>query len=465
MSVWDQFFGDHIMSVHLKENCLLKKKERKPWAWNIKTYDEKIEKSYLIDLMNQTHKEIEERDDWFLEIDRNYSKVIQLWNYRIVIVLPPVSNGIEITIVRPLTRLTFSDYNLDQNIEDLIKTNAKWILIAWSPWEWKTTFAQALIDYYVWLWKIVKTIESPRDLQVPIDVTQYSFSYAPHSEIRDILLLSRPDFTIYDEVRNQDDFSLFKDLRLTWIWLVWVIHATKPINVIQRFIWNIELWIIPEVVDTIIFIEWWSIKYIYQLVQEIKVPAWMKSEDLARPVIQVIDFLTTDIMYEIYSYGEEVITVPMNKIAENKNASPIFKYAKKYMEEFFANKYSFELLVEVVNQNQVDIYIPENRKWEVIGRWWDNITKTEKQLWVSLGVRTLKSLESKKIIPTINNQKWQKNEIMLEFGKENKNKQFYFIDSQKITYINTDVNWLTIIKSKKFTKSIENWNWFFIESM
>jgi ATPase len=33
--------------------------------------------------------------------------------------------------------------------------------------------------------------------------------------VRDILLLSRPDYTVYDEVRNTPDFELYKDLRLT----------------------------------------------------------------------------------------------------------------------------------------------------------------------------------------------------------------------------------------------------------
>jgi ATPase len=62
---------------------------------------------------------------------------------------------------------------------------------------------------------VIKTIEAPRDLQVDPSITQYSFSHAPHNEIRDILLLSRPDLCIYDEVRNREDFMLFKDLRLT----------------------------------------------------------------------------------------------------------------------------------------------------------------------------------------------------------------------------------------------------------
>jgi ATPase len=37
--------------------------------------------------------------------------------------------------------------------------------------------------------KIIKTIESPRDLQLPPDIVQYSFTYGTHDEVRDILLV------------------------------------------------------------------------------------------------------------------------------------------------------------------------------------------------------------------------------------------------------------------------------------
>jgi ATPase len=50
---------------------------------------------------------------------------------------------------------------------------------------------------------------------VPENVVQYSFTYGSHDEVRDILLLSRPDYTVYDEVRNTSDFELYKDMRLT----------------------------------------------------------------------------------------------------------------------------------------------------------------------------------------------------------------------------------------------------------
>lgn len=90
-------------------------------------------------------------------------------------------------------------------------------MITGAPGEGKSTFATAYINKLATQNVVIKTIEAPRDLQVHESITQYSFAHAPHSQIRDILLLSRPDYTIYDEVRNKDDILLFKDLRLTGI--------------------------------------------------------------------------------------------------------------------------------------------------------------------------------------------------------------------------------------------------------
>ena len=74
-----------------------------------------------------------------------------------------------------------------------------------------------MAEQYVADNKVVKTLESPRDLLVPDAVSQYSFTYASHDEVRNILLLSRPDNALYDEVRNAEDFVLYADLRLTGI--------------------------------------------------------------------------------------------------------------------------------------------------------------------------------------------------------------------------------------------------------
>lgn len=247
-------------------------------------------------------QEVKTRDDAIIEIQRSLSTVIQMGSYRIVIVYPPLSDDYEITVVKPIKRLTFTDYALADHVVDYLQHTAQGLLVCGAPGSGKTTFAQALTDLYVDTKRIVKTIEAPRDLLVADEVVQYSFHHGTHDEIRDILLLSRPDFAVYDEVRNTTDFVLYKDLRLTGIGLVGVIHATKPIDSIQRFIGTISLGVIPQVIDTILFIQNGKVEQIYTTALTVKTPTGMLSEDLARPVVEVKDFLTGKIIYELYSF-------------------------------------------------------------------------------------------------------------------------------------------------------------------
>ena len=51
----------------------------------------------------------------------------------------------------------------------------------------------------------------------------------------DILLLVRPDYTIFDEVRRAQDFEVFADMRLAGVGMVGVVHASSPLDAIQRF--------------------------------------------------------------------------------------------------------------------------------------------------------------------------------------------------------------------------------------
>ena len=68
-------------------------------------------------------------------------------------------------------------------------------------------------------------------------------------------IATRPDYTIFDEVRRREDFTTFADLRLTGVGMVGVVHANSPLDAIQRFIGKIELGIIPNILDTVVFVK------------------------------------------------------------------------------------------------------------------------------------------------------------------------------------------------------------------
>lgn len=84
-------------------------------------------------------------------------------------------------------------------------------------------------------------------------------------------------------------------MRLAGVGMIGVVHATRPIDAIQRIAARVELGIIPSVVDTTIYIEDGEIKAIYETNLTVKVPSGMQEADLARPVIEVRDFENGDL--------------------------------------------------------------------------------------------------------------------------------------------------------------------------
>jgi ATPase len=75
--------------------------------------------------------------------------------------------------------------------------------------------------------------------------------------------------------------------------------------------------IIPQVIDTVIYIEKGEIQEIYNLALTVKVPEGMMSEELARPVIVITSFLTKNVEYEIYTFGEQIVVMPVGENHEN----------------------------------------------------------------------------------------------------------------------------------------------------
>ena len=125
-SVLDQYFPDGIMSLHIKERVPVARKGGKPGEWAV-TIDQNLifskEETYA--LIDKICAEIETRYDASLEIDKQYFKIIQLGPYRTVIVYPPLSDGLELTIVKPVKLLTIEDYGLEENVMTLLKEQAK----------------------------------------------------------------------------------------------------------------------------------------------------------------------------------------------------------------------------------------------------------------------------------------------------------------------------------------------------
>ena len=312
----DSFFGGDVMSVHLKEGVPPRIKKGSPGKWTFEevgggpTTREQLE-SLILEIMAAVQSA--SGDSTFVEIDKPGSTIVQLGDRRIVIARPPFSDGLEMTAARPVVRKSMEDYRLPGDVLSRIGTRAEGILIAGSPGMGKSTFAQALAEFYKSKRKVVKTVESPRDLQLPPDITQYSKTMATPSEIHDVLLLSRPDYTIFDELRSDSDFELFIDLRLAGIGLVGVVHATSAIDAVQRFVHRVDLGLIPSIIDTILFMDGGEVVSAHVLETVVKIPIGLARPDLARPTVMMRNLMTGKVEYELYVFGEKTFVVPVSK--------------------------------------------------------------------------------------------------------------------------------------------------------
>tara|TARA_B100001939_G_scaffold229711_1_gene197861 strand:- start:365 stop:2185 length:1821 start_codon:yes stop_codon:yes gene_type:complete len=378
-----KFFDNTTMSIHLKENQFPLGKKGKPGEFQLSQInDEILTRDYLKMISSQILSAVNISDSSTVEISKTGATVIQHDDYRIAITYPPFSESYEITIVHPTVQLSLDDYSISESLMQRLTDRAEGIVISGAPGSGKSTLASGLANFYHQQGKIVKTFESPRDLQVSSGITQYSKLDGSFDNTADILLLVRPDYTIFDEVRRKEDFTTFSDLRLTGVGMVGVIHANSPLDAIQRFIGKIELGIIPNVLDTVVFVNNGDIEKVYDLELKVKVPTGMTESDLARPVIEIRNFENNVLEHEIYTFGEENVIVPVQQRTEKVG---IEKLAEDKIQEYF-QKYDSNAQVEILSENRVKVSVHEDCIASIIGRGGSNIDEIEKFLKVHIDV-------------------------------------------------------------------------------
>ncbi|MGC2441398.1 MAG: PINc/VapC family ATPase [Nitrososphaeraceae archaeon] len=381
---FEKYFDNDTMSIHLKEGtCPFAKKGVPGNLKLIRLEENKLSAGEIYEITKEILEQSRSKKG-FTEINKDGATVIQLGTYRIAITKEPFSDGQEITIVRPIAKLTLEDYGLSEKLLTRLTSDVEGIIIAGPPGSGKSTLASSLAEFYVTHNKIVKTFESPRDLQVPKEVTQYGPLEGSFENAVDILLLVRPDYTIFDEIRRYRDFQVFSDMKLAGVGMIGVIHASKPLDAVQRFIGRIELGMIPQILDTIIFMDAGMIKKVYEISLTVKVPYKMTEADLARPVVEVKDFSTGLTEYEIYTFGEENVIVPVDPDNE-ANQNNIYKLAESKIKDVI-RRFDPNPEISIISDNKVRIKVQKDTIPRIIGKGGSTISELEDMLGVRIDV-------------------------------------------------------------------------------
>ena len=419
-----KFFTEDTASVHLREGVEVYAKRGKIGELKlVKITDEPMTIEELREIAHEIIEAASQDEDSSIEIERKGVTVVQLRDLRIAIAEKPFSDRMEITAVRPVAKVTLDEYGLSEELKKRFIEKQRGILISGPPGAGKSTFAASVANYLLENGYIVKTMESPRDLMVRDEITQYAPLEGDMSLTADVLLLVRPDYTIYDELRKTTDFQVFADMRLAGVGMIGVTHATRAIDAIQRMIGRVDLGVIPQVVDTVIFINAGKVEKVYELKFTVKVPHGMVEADLARPVIEVMDFETKKVEYEIYTYGEQVVVMPVEESEENK----LLKYAIESKIKDIVSAYE----IVPVSGKKAIIRVAEDEIPYLIGRKGKRIRQIEEELGISIDVEPLKIERKNEMVVRVDEK--AKHYIINAQGLEGKRVDVYIGDKYLLT--------------------------------
>jgi ATPase len=393
----ERYLTDDTLSVHLKEGAVPMAKRGKVGDFSLVRLSERpLSDRELRDMAREIFERAKADPEGFVEMEKMGASIIQLGPVRIAIARPPFSDGHEITAVRPIAKVDLDSYRHSSELKERLKEGQRGILIAGPPGSGKSTFAAGVAEYLLSCNFVVKTLESPRDLQVPPEITQYGPLEGSMADSADILLLVRPDYTIYDEVRKTRDFEVFADMRLAGVGMIGVVHANKPIDALQRLLGRVDLGMVPQVVDTVVFIEKGELTRVLDVEFVVKVPAGMVEADLARPVVEVKDFQSGIVEYEMYTYGDEIVVMPVTRAA--KKAS--WKLASREIEKEISHHVRGPFEVEVVSDSSAVIRVPQKEAAKVIGKEGRRIEQIEKTLGMHIDVRTRETATANRVEET-----------------------------------------------------------------
>jgi ATPase len=140
---------------------------------------------------------------------------------------------------------------------------------------------------------------------------------------------------------------------------------------------------VPHILDTIIFVKDGEVKEVLEVTLLVKVPTGMTEADLARPVVEVKDFETGKLEFEIYTFGEENIVIPIS--ATTQTVSPLKALAReRILQEI--RKFDPTAEVELTSDTNAIVRVENRIVPRIIGKDGIIVNELQKKLGIHIDI-------------------------------------------------------------------------------
>ncbi|MCQ1538081.1 ATPase [Methanocalculus taiwanensis] len=409
----DHFFDENTVAIYLKERVAPYAKKGRLKEMRLEQIRESPMTEYeLRKLAQEILERAKRHPDGFIEIEKKGVTVVQIGSLRIAITRRPFSDGMEITVIRPIADISLEDYSRSDEIKESIISGRSGTLIVGQPGSGKSTLAQSIAIFLADRNFVVKTMETPRDLQVPDHITQYTALDGSMEQTAELLSLVRPDFVIFDEIRKPGDFSIYADLHLSGIGMIGVLHAHRVQDAIQRLLSRIDFCILPQVIPSIIFVSEGQIEKVYSVTLSIGYPTGLEQlgmELSPSPIVTVADNETGLPVVEIFRYGGETIVypahqsaVPMenpcNDAADELVSEPEVPTQWQMIEKEILKEIGRftegDVDVRMISDSKATVYIEDRDIPAAIGKGGKNIASIVNKVGVGIDIRSRSELDA-----------------------------------------------------------------------
>ena len=145
----EKYFTEDTLSIHLKESAIPMAKRGRVGDFSlVHLGDRPLSERELRDLSREIYERAKVDPEGYVEMEKMGATIIQLGPMRIAIAKPPFSDGLEITAVRPVAKVSFDSYRHSGMLKERLKEGQRGILIAGPPGSGKSTFLNNLLHKF-----------------------------------------------------------------------------------------------------------------------------------------------------------------------------------------------------------------------------------------------------------------------------------------------------------------------------